>query len=85
MEDLKINGYTVIASIRKWEEYTVWRDEYGDVRPLYFRNGQDDIGGNEIEEWTFEGGEYSIDEYAFPTFEELEQFINTLEPAEGQS
>lgn len=83
MGDLKINGYTIIASIRRWEEYTVTREGDGYIRLNFFRSGQDELDASNIEEWTFEGGDYNIDDNTFKTFEECEKFVKCLPPVKA--
>lgn len=79
-KELNINGYTVIASLQAWQEWTVELDENNRPRLHWCLNQQDDVSGNKIEEWTFEGGFISTGDYNFETFDECVKFIKGLDP-----
>lgn len=78
MKKLKINGYLVIAIIRRWEEWTIDKDKDGSLYFAYVRNEQDQLDIEDVEEWTFEGGGYYSDDRTFKTLEELERFLKVL-------
>lgn len=84
MKQLKINGYLVIASIRRWEEWTIDKDKDGSLHFAYPRNEQDQLDIENVEEWTFEGGGYYIDDKTFKTIEELKRFLKTLPPCKEE-
>jgi hypothetical protein len=84
---LKINGYTIIASLRAWQEWEVEKDDDG-IRLDWLVNQQDDVSSNKIEEWTFNGlsedMEYCTGDYNFDTFEELKAYLSQLPKGEKQ-
>lgn len=78
MSALKINGYTIIASLQAWQEWEVELDEDGTPRLHWLINEQDDVSGNKIEEWTFQGGEFYSDDFTFYTFAEVKAYCEKL-------
>ena len=82
--ELKVNNYTVLASLRRWEEWTTQKNDNGDIIIYQLANEQDDVSGEKIEEWTFTGvnsetgEEYYTDDKTFPSFYKLEKYLNSL-------